>query len=110
MLLLNKMKKVTIHLLRTLVVVACFAGLTPFASQTPASSFTRTDTMITMRDGVKLHTQVYAPANAGERLPILLLRTPYGIGDASPGTVIESVTGIVGRRLHCRPSGHSREI
>src|SRR5688572_17795939 len=78
------MKKATTHFLRTLVAIACFAGLTPLASQTTASSFTRTDTMIPMRDGVKLHTQVYAPSGASERLPILLLRTPYGIGDASP--------------------------
>jgi len=69
--------------LRTIVVVACFATIAPFAAQTPTPSFTRTDTMIPMRDGVKLYTQVYAPA-AGDKLPILLLRTPYGIGDASP--------------------------
>src|SRR5215204_4435687 len=71
-------------LLRTVVVVACFATIAPFAAQTPAPAFTRTDVMVPMRDGVKLHTQVYAPAAAGEKLPILLLRTPYGIGDAKP--------------------------
>jgi putative CocE/NonD family hydrolase len=40
--------------------------------------------MVPMRDGVRLYAQIYAPASAGERLPILFLRTPYGIGDASP--------------------------
>ena len=40
--------------------------------------------MIPMRDGVKLYTQVYAPSNAVEKLPILFLRTPYGIGDMNP--------------------------
>ncbi|CAN5733213.1 CocE/NonD family hydrolase [soil metagenome] len=33
-----------------------------------------------MRDGVRLHTQMYVPTSAGEQFPILLLRTPYGTG------------------------------
>ena len=36
-----------------------------------------------MRDGVRLHTRVYTPTGTAEKLPILLLRTPYGIGDLS---------------------------
>jgi uncharacterized protein len=37
--------------------------------------------MIAMRDGVKLNTQVFTPNKTGEKLPILILRTPYGIGN-----------------------------
>jgi putative CocE/NonD family hydrolase len=37
--------------------------------------------MIAMRDGVKLNTQVFMPTKVDEKLPILLLRTPYGIGN-----------------------------
>lgn len=70
--------------LRTLVAVTWLATVTTLAAQQPASSFVRTEAMIPMRDGVKLYTQIYAPASAGERLPVLFLRTPYGIGDASP--------------------------
>jgi putative CocE/NonD family hydrolase len=33
-----------------------------------------------MRDGVKLFTCVYAPKEAGKTYPILLQRTPYGVG------------------------------
>ncbi|KPJ90895.1 MAG: hypothetical protein AMS18_09765, partial [Gemmatimonas sp. SG8_17] len=36
--------------------------------------------MVPMRDGVRLYTQVYAPRDVSERYPILLSRTPYGIG------------------------------
>ncbi len=36
--------------------------------------------MIPMRDGVRLYTVIDAPAQATEALPILLLRTPYGLG------------------------------
>ena len=34
--------------------------------------------MIPMRDGVRLSTDLYFPVGAGERLPTILLRTPYG--------------------------------
>ncbi len=35
--------------------------------------------MVTMRDGTKLHTLIYAPREIKEPLPFLLVRTPYGI-------------------------------
>jgi predicted acyl esterase len=40
--------------------------------------FTKTDAMIPVRDGVKLHTVIFALRDAHEPLPILLERTPYG--------------------------------
>ncbi|MGB7468712.1 MAG: CocE/NonD family hydrolase, partial [Candidatus Acidiferrum sp.] len=40
--------------------------------------FDKTDVMITARDGVKLHTEIYTPKNYSEPLPILIERTPYG--------------------------------
>src|SRR5579871_6791285 len=43
------------------------------------------DVMVTMRDGVRLATDVYRPAKDGkpveEKLPTILIRTPYGKGD-----------------------------
>lgn len=36
--------------------------------------------MIAMRDGVHLYTRIYSPTDATEKLPILILRTPYGVG------------------------------
>ena len=36
--------------------------------------------MIPMRDGVRLHTQVFSPTQSTEKLPFVLNRTPYGIG------------------------------
>ena len=41
--------------------------------------FKSDEQMIPMRDGVKLHTLVVSPEGLQGRLPILLLRTPYGI-------------------------------
>jgi len=36
--------------------------------------------MILMRDGVRLFTKIYTPKDAARDLPILILRTPYGVG------------------------------
>ena len=34
-----------------------------------------------MRDGVKLFTQIYSPTRTDEKFPIIIIRTPYGVGD-----------------------------
>ncbi|HEY5916986.1 MAG TPA: CocE/NonD family hydrolase [Chryseolinea sp.] len=41
------------------------------------TSYTRKNYMIPMRDGVKLYTVVFSPANNKKPLPILIRRTPY---------------------------------
>jgi uncharacterized protein len=50
-----------------------------------SKEFEKREVMIPMRDGVKLHTEIYTPKNATEPLPILFERTPYGISDAGGG-------------------------
>ena len=42
------------------------------------SEWDKTDVMIPARDGVKLHTLIFAPKNASGRLPFLIERSPYG--------------------------------
>ncbi|MGO8672714.1 MAG: CocE/NonD family hydrolase, partial [Capsulimonadaceae bacterium] len=45
--------------------------------------YVRTEVMIPMRDGVKLHAVILKPADIASPLPILLERTPYGVdGDS----------------------------
>lgn len=39
--------------------------------------YTKTETMIPMRDGVRLFTAIYAPKDQAEPAPILMMRTPY---------------------------------
>src|SRR6188474_637519 len=51
------------------------------------ASLSVTETMIPMRDGERLYTQVYAPTAAAAPLPILLLRTPYGAGAPTPARI-----------------------
>jgi len=45
--------------------------------------FERREEMIRTRDGVRLHTLIFAPKDQKEPLPILMSRTPYGIGGSS---------------------------
>ncbi len=49
------------------------------------AKFTRTEVMIPMRDGVHLQTAIFAPIGQSDPLPILLLRTPYGIPENDQG-------------------------
>jgi putative CocE/NonD family hydrolase len=58
--------------------VSCLLIAAPaFAQDDPR--FDRTEAMVPMRDGVKLHTVVFLPKDARGPLPVLFLRTPYGI-------------------------------
>jgi putative CocE/NonD family hydrolase len=50
-----------------------------------ASVFDKIEVMIPMRDGSKLHTEIYTPKNATEPLPMLFERTPYGISSTNGG-------------------------
>ena len=46
--------------------------------------YTRTETMIPMRDGVKLYTVIFTPENQSEPLPIMMQRTPYSVERSTP--------------------------
>ena len=77
---------------RALLTLACLAAVTSSYARQPGRQaaepvLTPTEAMIPMRDGVRLYTQVYAPTDAKEPLPILLLRTPYGTGTLDPARV-----------------------
>ncbi|HSD46751.1 MAG TPA: CocE/NonD family hydrolase, partial [Pyrinomonadaceae bacterium] len=41
--------------------------------------YTKTEQQITMRDGVKLFTAIYAPKDTSQKYPIMLTRTPYSV-------------------------------
>jgi putative CocE/NonD family hydrolase len=44
------------------------------------SRYAKAEQAIPMRDGVKLFTAIYTPRDASRTYPIMLLRTPYGVG------------------------------
>lgn len=43
-------------------------------------NYTKIDTTITMRDGIKLYTVIYIPKDASQKYPFLIERTPYSAG------------------------------
>ena len=69
-------------------VVALLARQEPGPS--PADAFTVQDVMIPMRDGVKLHTKIFTPREPAGPLPIIFMRTPYGIEGAA-GTLRRAI-------------------
>ena len=49
--------------------------------------FETSEAMIPMRDGVRLHTRIFAPKDHGGPLPFIMLRTPYGTKSAGDNFV-----------------------
>ena len=69
------------RLLAAVLLMASTAGAQqePGSRQDLTKIFERKEAMIPMRDGVKLHTEIYTPREGGPPLPILMQRTPYGV-------------------------------
>jgi uncharacterized protein len=67
--------------------------------QPPPVEFERIEEMIPMRDGVRLHTLLFIPKQMTEPLPILMERTPYGIGGIGAQRV-------AGGNAHLTPDGY----
>lgn len=44
------------------------------------ANYTKYEFQVAMRDGKRLFTSVYAPKDATVKYPILMMRTPYGVG------------------------------
>jgi putative CocE/NonD family hydrolase len=80
-------------------IIILFLFSAPLHAQTqqptdPPKGFDKIEQMVPMRDGVKLHTIVYAPKSHHDPLPILFNRTPYGIDNiyrAFPGSLQELI-------------------
>ena len=81
------MKKAITYLGLSVVTLICVTTFAPVNAQTDQAPFTRTDAMVAMRDGVRLNTRIYAPVRTNEQFPLLLLRTPYGIGNSTPAQI-----------------------
>ncbi len=63
------------------VTLLLLAAAGPARAQAPDSvpGFSSRQAMIPMRDGARLHTRIYRPLGHDEPLPLLMVRTPYGI-------------------------------
>src|SRR5437016_14471072 len=66
------------------------AGAQETPQKGPSKEYARSEAMVPMRDGVKLHVVILRPAgseSAGEPLPFLMERTPYGTDNYSSKSV-----------------------
>jgi len=80
-------RRVTAYL--GLVLLCGLAGTGAMAWQDPRADleklFSKREVMIPLRDGVKLHTEIYTPKNSKAPLPFLFERTPYGVSAPDKG-------------------------
>ena len=79
------MKYLSLKLSSLLLVGLFFIGCNP-KEETQAEkpnyvkeNYDKTETYITMRDGVKLFTTIYSPKDKSQEYPILMQRTPYSV-------------------------------
>src|SRR2546421_4190103 len=81
---------------RSILLAFLFAAALPGALaaqglEAVKAAYTKYEYRIPMRDGKKLFTAVYVPKDPAQKWPILMMRTPYGIGpyaaDRYPATL-----------------------
>ncbi len=69
----NKKKKYRSTLLFASVILIAISSF----AQSVKDDYTKMETTITMRDGIKLFTSIYVPKDSTQKYPILMQRTPY---------------------------------
>ena len=63
-----------------LALLLCMSTFGQVKNNFVKENFTKTDTLIGMRDGMKLYTVIYTPRTTTTKMAILLERTPYSAG------------------------------
>jgi uncharacterized protein len=81
----GRITSIGVSLLIAFLLAATLASAPQAQQPDLAMLFNKREVMIPVRDGVKLHTEIYTPKDAKEPLPFLLERTPYGISAADKG-------------------------
>ena len=87
------MRRILLYLLLLAVMCSCCNDIV-IDEKWLEDNYSKTEAMVTMRDGVKLYTSVYQPVDSDDR-PVLLVRTPYSCapyGDGWKGDLTEYMT------------------
>ena len=84
--------KLQTHIRIVLVLVSLLLGsgpteALPQAQEGQDERFVVSDSMIPMRDGVRLHSKIFVPKNQEGALPFILVRTPYGTKNSAENFV-----------------------
>lgn len=86
-------------ILAFLILIIPLSGIAqPDKSLSTRDLYRKTDTLITMRDGIRLYTIIYQPKDNSTAYPILMERTPYSIapyGDTNYRRSIGPNTGLM---------------
>ncbi len=99
---IRKISSVTLFLALTGLLFVPRFGAAPQRQRPDLSAlFDKSEVMISMRDGVKLHTEFYTPKNAAATLAILFSRTPYGISSPDKG-----ISNMIYRYADLVPEGY----
>ncbi len=75
----NSPFKVLLILLLSISVISCTKTSTKTTINYVQENYHKTETSITMRDGVKLFTTIYSPKDKSKTYPIIMQRTPYSV-------------------------------
>ena len=75
--------------------VLCVSLLALASSESFRDQYRKLEYMITMRDGVKLYTNVYLPRKPHGKSPILMERTPYGAGPYGKDAYVTGFDGSI---------------
>ncbi|MEO5815646.1 MAG: CocE/NonD family hydrolase [Gemmatimonadaceae bacterium] len=71
-------------LLTTLLAAAALGAQSPPGAADVRERYVKREVSIRMRDGTQLFTAIYTPRDSTKRYPIMLMRTPYGVGPYGP--------------------------
>jgi len=71
--------------IRSTILLVSLLSLKAQTASDPSQQYDKVEVMIPMRDGIRLHTEVYSPKHATVLLPLLITRTPYGLAADSHG-------------------------
>lgn len=79
-----------------LLVLLCISALFARAQKNNRSAFvkenySKIDTTITMRDGIKLYTIIYIPKDQSQKYPFLIERTPYSVSPYGENNYAERI-------------------
>ena len=71
----------TILVFISISIIACKTNTADIVEKKPDTyvkdNYEKKEVIITMRDGINLHTTIYSPKNKSKTYPILMMRTPY---------------------------------
>jgi uncharacterized protein len=89
-----------------LLCLAMLCGAVAVRAQDPKPAgfediFNKDEAMIAARDGAKLHTEIYMPKKLTDPLPMIFVRTPYGISAPDKG-----FSGMLNRYADMIPEGY----